>query len=263
MNYDHEAFLGEKEAKTFDQLTPEESKERLGKIVDKIDVDQDGLVTLEELKQWILTSQKSYIVEDIERQWKSHNPDEKESILWEEYKKSSYGFLDEPDNGISKEDVQIYQNMINRDKRRWDLADLDQDQALTKAEFANFLHPEESEHMRDVVVDETLEDVDKDKDGKVSLDEYINDIYASDAAGNDVPDWIHVEKEQFSNHRDKDKDGFMDKDEVRDWVLPQDFDQSEAEAKHLINEADADKVSCIQMSHLNRNAHFFVFLFLM
>lgn len=28
--YDHEAFLGKEEAKTFDQLTPEESKDRLG-----------------------------------------------------------------------------------------------------------------------------------------------------------------------------------------------------------------------------------------
>lgn len=28
--YDHEAFLGKEEAKTFDQLTPEESKEKLG-----------------------------------------------------------------------------------------------------------------------------------------------------------------------------------------------------------------------------------------
>ena len=29
-DYDHDAFLGQEEAKTFDQLTPEESKERLG-----------------------------------------------------------------------------------------------------------------------------------------------------------------------------------------------------------------------------------------
>lgn len=28
--YDHEAFLGKEEAKTFDQLTPEESQRRLG-----------------------------------------------------------------------------------------------------------------------------------------------------------------------------------------------------------------------------------------
>jgi hypothetical protein len=29
-DYDHEAFLGEEEAHTFDELTPEESKKRLG-----------------------------------------------------------------------------------------------------------------------------------------------------------------------------------------------------------------------------------------
>lgn len=28
--YDHEAFLGKEESRTFDQLTPEESKDRLG-----------------------------------------------------------------------------------------------------------------------------------------------------------------------------------------------------------------------------------------
>jgi calumenin len=30
MEYDHEAFLGKEEQKAFDNLTPEESKERLG-----------------------------------------------------------------------------------------------------------------------------------------------------------------------------------------------------------------------------------------
>lgn len=29
-DYDHEAFLGKDDAKTFDQLTPDESKDRLG-----------------------------------------------------------------------------------------------------------------------------------------------------------------------------------------------------------------------------------------
>lgn len=32
-HYDHEAFLGKEEAKTFDQLTPEESKDKLGYIM--------------------------------------------------------------------------------------------------------------------------------------------------------------------------------------------------------------------------------------
>ena len=42
--------------------------------------------------------------------------------------------------------------MEERDRRRWDLADEDKDGNLQKTEFANFLHPEDVEHMRDIVV---------------------------------------------------------------------------------------------------------------
>ncbi|KAL3266409.1 hypothetical protein HHI36_010585 [Cryptolaemus montrouzieri] len=55
--YDHEAFLGE-DAKTFDQLSPEESKRRLGLIVEKIDNNKDGFISREELKDWIRFTQK-------------------------------------------------------------------------------------------------------------------------------------------------------------------------------------------------------------
>ncbi len=66
-----------------------------------------------------------------------------------------------------------YKTMLNKDKRRWNLADLDGDGALNRDEFSAFLHPEESERMKEVVVLETMEDIDRDKDGKVSLEEYI------------------------------------------------------------------------------------------
>jgi Ca2+-binding EF-hand superfamily protein len=107
----------------------------------------------------------------------------------------------------------------------------------------DFLHPEEAEHMRDVVVDETLEDIDKNGDGKVSVEEYISDMYAPDANGDQVPDWVIREKDQFHNYRDKNKDGFMDREEIREWIIPPDYDHSEAESKHLIHEADSNKVS--------------------
>ena len=57
--------------------------------------------------------------------------------------------------------------MEARDNRRWNLADSDHDGRLTKLEFQSFLHPEDADHMRDIVVTETLEDIDKDQDGKV------------------------------------------------------------------------------------------------
>ena len=42
--------------------------------------------------------------------------------------------------------------MLVRDKRRWNYADQNKDGALTREEYAHYLHPEEVEHMKEVVV---------------------------------------------------------------------------------------------------------------
>lgn len=52
-DYDHEAFLGEEEAQTFDQLSAGEARRRLAIIVDKIDKNGDGSVTEQELVDWV------------------------------------------------------------------------------------------------------------------------------------------------------------------------------------------------------------------
>ncbi len=62
------------------------------------------------------------------------------------------------------------------------------------------------------------------------------------------PDWVKSERDQFQNFRDKNKDGLMDAEEVKDWLIPPDYDHSEAEARHLIYESDRDRV-CVQAAH--------------
>ncbi|XP_057332859.1 calumenin [Microplitis mediator] len=241
--YDHEAFLGE-DAKTFDQLSPEESSRRLGLIVHKIDKNSDGYVTQEELKDWIRYTQQRYIRDDVERQWQSYITDDSEDkIPWETYKKMVYGFMEEKDYDPKVhdgDDNYSYAVMLKRDRRRWSVADQDGDDALTKEEFTGFLHPEERDHMKDVIVLETLEDIDKDGDGKISLIEYIGDLYRPDENEEEEPDWVKNERQQFSLFRDKNQDGFMDNEEVKNWIIPEDFDHAEAEARHLIYEADSD-----------------------
>lgn len=87
---------------------------------------------------------------------------------------------------------------------------------------------------------ETIEDVDKDKDGQVSVDEYIGDMFRGAEDGEEEPEWVTHERETFASFRDKDNDGVMNAAEVREWIIPPDFDHSEAEARHLIYEADTD-----------------------
>lgn len=191
--------------------------------------------------------------------------------------------LEKDDQGFS------YKSMLARDRRRWSVADRDGDDSLTRAEFIEFLHPEESAHMRDIVVAETLEDIDKgmsrqwrqktrakdilidlfffslsllligsDKDGKVSVEEYIGDMFRGAEDGEEEPEWVKNERETFANFRDKDHDGYMNNDEVRDWIIPPDFDHSEAEARHLIYEADSDADSKLTKDEILEKYDLFV-----
>ncbi|KYO21960.1 reticulocalbin-1 [Alligator mississippiensis] len=256
--YDHEAFLGKEEARTFDQLTPEESKEKLGKIVDRIDDDKDGYVTTEELKNWIKRVQKRYIYENVAKVWKDYDLNKDNKISWEEYKQATYGYyLENPEEFQDATDQHNFKKMLPRDERRFRTADLDGDSAATREEFTAFLHPEEFEHMKDIVVLETLQDIDKNEDGFVDQDEYIADMFANEEGGPE-PDWVVTEREQFSDFRDLNKDGKMDKEEIRHWILPQDYDHAQAEARHLVYESDVDKDQKLTKEEILDNWNMFV-----
>jgi len=261
--YDHDAFVGEEEAEAFESLDPEESQRRLGVIVDRIDAmgDGDGLVSVTELQRWIRYIQEREVMEDTERQWqeRSGGGDERDQpvdrISWKAYKNDVYGFEEEEDG--SQHSGFSFEPMMDRDLRRWTAADSDGDMNLNKLEFQAFLHPEETEHMRDVMVLETMEDMDKDGDGMLSLEEYIGDLYGGQE-GEEEPDWVTEEKNTFSRQRDRDGDGFMNVDEVKNWIVPHDFDHTLAEAKHLMDKADTSDDKMLSKEEILQQYDMFV-----
>ncbi|XP_047656632.1 reticulocalbin-3 [Tachysurus fulvidraco] len=249
--YDHEAFLGKEEAKTFDQLTPEESKARLGKIVDRIDTDKDGFVSHAELHHWIKHRQRRYIEENVDKHWKEYDQNKDGKISWIEYKNTTYGtYLDDESEDL--EDRETYKTMHSRDQRRFKMADKDGDGIATREEFTAFLHPEEFDYMQGLVVQETMEDIDKNGDGKVNLEEYIGDMFTPEE-GESEPEWVTTERKQFSGYRDINKDGFLDADEIAQWILPRDVDHTDNEAKHLIHETDKNNDGRLSISELMDN----------
>lgn len=254
--FDHEAFLGKEESKTFDQLSPEESKDRLGKIVDKIDTDKDGFVSHAELHHWIKHRQRRYIEENVDKHWNEYDQNKDGKIGWIEYKNTTYGYyMDTEFDDV--DDKATYKSMLNRDERRFKSADRDGDGVATREEFTAFLHPEEFDFMRDIVIQETIEDIDKNGDGKIGLQEYIGDMFNPEE-GETEPDWVTTEKKQFSEFRDMNKDGFLDANEVSHWILPTEVDHADNEARHLIHETDKDNDDKITKKEILENWNMFV-----
>lgn len=66
-------------------------------------------------------------------------------------------------------------------------------------------------------------------------------MYSQDGDA-DEPEWVKTEREQFVEFRDKNRDGKMDQEETKAWILPSDYDHAEAEARHLLYESDLNKV---------------------
>ena len=64
------------------------------------------------------------------------------------------------DNGYS------IKTMQQRDKKRWEAADQDQDKQLSKEEFCNFLHPEDAQHMKHIVVEVSSTNIDASSSSK-------------------------------------------------------------------------------------------------
>ena len=65
-----------------------------------------------------------------------------------------------------------------RDEPRWKVADKNADSKLDKDEFNAFLHPENHEHMKALIVKETIHDVDTNKDGFISYEEYMSMFFS-------------------------------------------------------------------------------------
>jgi len=242
--YDHETFLGE-EAEQFASLTAEEAAAKLSLVVDKIDTDNDTLVTVGELAAWIAGTARRGVQRRTEQFWRRSNPGGREEIGWEEYRAIQYGFLTDghitddagrwaEEEDVDEESMKVYRQLELRDRRRWTVADRNKNLWLSKEEFAGFIHPEHEPYMADILISETMADFDQDGDGKLDLAEYVKNIFGDTK---EVADWDNGGV-QFRSWRDLDHDGYISKAELAKWMLPDHYDPHQAEAQHLVAQAD-------------------------
>ncbi|KAK0425019.1 hypothetical protein QR680_008986 [Steinernema hermaphroditum] len=227
---DHQAVLGSRKlAEKFDELSPEESKRRLGVIASKMDADADAFVTVNELTDWIYKSMLALDKEETDERFDDIDANNDDFITWEEYLRDTFG--SDSDLPLDPED----QKLLEEDRNYFKAADLNGDGKLSMEEFSGFQNPEHYPHMHATLIEVTLAEKDTNKDGKIDLKEFLGDV-----VGDENSEWYTIEKNRFKEDYDVDKDGFLDRTEVRQWLIPDLRETATHEAGHLVSSADKD-----------------------
>uniref|UniRef100_A0A6G1SAQ9 Calumenin n=1 Tax=Aceria tosichella TaxID=561515 RepID=A0A6G1SAQ9_9ACAR len=156
------------------------------------------------------------------------------------------------DNSDDDPHMKMLKLMVRRADARWKLADENGDTLLTKDEFKNLLHPDEGhDGLKELFVREATEDMDLNKDGKICLDEFMKhlQVLANDQEKTDQS-WLTSQQENFGRFLDKNKDGVLEKDEIRNWLVPSKSVKFETEAKRLLDIGDTNDDHKISVAEL-------------
>ncbi|XP_075677461.1 reticulocalbin-1-like [Dermatophagoides pteronyssinus] len=266
----------------YQQPNQDDINKMLIKVFEMIDNNNDKQVDSDELKQWLDKIHNNLINDNVEQQWlyyspplqevhswESYDPEKKEALSWDHYLNSTYtddvvkAYQTDANIDEYKSDdpnFKTYFIMLKRAERRWKYADKNNDTVLIKEEFKFFLHPEESEHTKHLLVEEAMEDMDINGNKEITLEEYMKHMNeVSPEQDKQDPNFESNHQSQFQTYLDKNKDGNLCMNELTEWLIPN-FDRHEAESQRMIQDTDNDHDQKLNEKELLQNNQYFLSL---
>ena len=239
--YDHETFLGHEGQEEFNEMDNQERVLKLSKLVDKIDKNGDNNVSTSELTAWMKYISLKEPTAIIQKQW-AHDfitvIDADGLVSWEDYRKLSFPGNYDDEKTLAR---------IEKFRKRFVAADESKDGKLSSDEYVAFQYLDLFPRMHEVFVDELLVPLDLDKDGGISFEEF--------KKGEKNP---RKDSKREFEARDLNKNGVLEKNEIKEWYFPTSYDTNENEAQHLIRKADSDKDNVLTRKEILDNYDVFV-----
>ncbi|KAI4905309.1 hypothetical protein NFI96_022724 [Prochilodus magdalenae] len=259
-NHEHNAnaFLDAEDTDEIKNLSPSEQREKMVDIVKGIDTDSDKFLTPEEITLWIQKVYRRYAIDDAEERFPGFDKNSDGLISWDEYNLVMHGHTVEVDENAVLEDPEeeSLRFLHLKEKTRFDFADRDGTPGLNLTEFLAFTHPSEVDYMAEFAIEDVLSEYDLDKDGFISLSEFIGDLKGDE--GDEPSQWEIEETVRFKDLYDHDKDGKLNQEEQLRWVAPNSYGSAREEAVHLIKEMDQDGDERLSEAEILKNQDIFM-----
>ncbi|XP_029378050.1 reticulocalbin-2 [Echeneis naucrates] len=255
--HDMKVLLGDEDTEEIKKLSPAQQRKKMTEIVKKIDKNADNLLNMEEISVWIQHVYRKYALDDAEERFPEFDTDKDGVVTWEEYNMVTHDQLFSFDDNTVFEDPEqeSLRQLHLKERRRFDFANVDGRPGLNVTEFLAFTHPSEVDHMADFAIEDVLTEYDTDKDGFISLREFIGDVRGDD----DSPSqWEVEETVRFKDLYDQDKDGKLNREEQLRWVAPNSYGSAREEALHLIKEMDSDGDGKLSEVEILKNQEIFM-----
>ncbi|KAK5981355.1 hypothetical protein GCK32_003655 [Trichostrongylus colubriformis] len=220
-----------------------ELREMVKKMFYETDLNNDGALSLDELKARIIENTRAHIQEAVIEAQSHFNivdTNKDGQVSWTEYA-PHYLSKDSHKDGHDHEKVNSIDSVAGAERVSFGKADLNSNGLLDSEEWLRFFHPEHNKDSLRQMAADILQRYDSDGDGKVTRQEF---AFAHSFDKEDDEKTIQKRKAEreaeFDKQIDANGDGVATIDEIFEYINPANAKSLAAEASELIDSIDSD-----------------------
>ncbi|BFZ16744.1 hypothetical protein BsWGS_19784 [Bradybaena similaris] len=199
--FDQEALLGSHKIDEFAVLAPEVRIKRLLNLAKSHDANNNDVIEADELKEWVLQSFRMLDREEAVEKLEDEDENGDGKVTFSEILQKEYGYTEDDLADVQKEEQEdesgsnVFQ-LITDDRNRFAAADVNADGSLDEKEYIAYFQPYDFPHMYEVEMERAMKDIDKDADGFISMQEFIGENLDEETRLTEMTNFEELDKDK-------------------------------------------------------------------